>query len=90
MANTKSAQKALRSSTKKNAVNTARRSRIRTFGKKVADAIKAGDKTQAAAELKLFEAEIMRGVTKKVFKLGSASRKVSRLAAQIRKIEAKK
>ncbi|HLD77368.1 MAG TPA: 30S ribosomal protein S20 [Rickettsiales bacterium] len=90
MANTSAAKKALRSSARKNTINTARKSRIRTFAKKVVESIQAGDKTKAQADLKAFESEIMSGVSKKVFKLNTASRKISRFAGQIRKIEVKK
>lgn len=87
MANTTSAQKALRSSAAKNKINNARRNRIRTFARKVADAIKAGDAKVALTSLREFESEIMRGVTKKVVKLNTASRKLSRLSTQIKKIK---
>ena len=86
MANTKSAQKALRSSTAKRLVNNARKNRIRTFVRKVSDQIKLGDKKKAQEAFKALEAEIMRGVTKRVIKLNTAARKLSRLSAQIRKI----
>ncbi len=88
MANTSAAKKALRSSAKKNTVNTARRSRIRTFVKKVEDAIKISDAKKADEAFKALQPEIMRGVTKKVLKLGTASRKLSRISAKIRKIKA--
>ena len=51
MANTKAAKKALRSSIKKNEVNSARKSRIRTFIKKVDDAIKSSDQAKARRAL---------------------------------------
>lgn len=86
MANTKSAKKALRSSARKKEVNNSRKNRIRTFIRKVDDAIKLGDKTKANEAFKNLEPELMRGVTKKVFKLNTASRKLSRIAAAIRKI----
>ena len=89
MANTKSAQKALRGSAAKKLVNNSRRNRIRTFVKKVADAIKAADQKKALEAFKALESEIMRGVTKRVIKLNTAARKLSRLSAQIRKISAK-
>ncbi len=89
MANTKSAQKALRSSSAKNLVNSARKSRIRTFIKKVDEAIKAGDQVKAREAFKDLEPEIMRGVTKKVLKLNTASRKLSRMSAAIKKIASK-
>ncbi len=89
MANTTSAQKALRSSAAKKLVNNSRRNRIRTFVKKVADSIKEGNKKKAQEAFKALESEIMRGVTKRVIKLNTAARKLSRLSAQIRKIAAK-
>lgn len=89
MANTSAAKKALRSSAAKNKVNAARKNRIRTFVRKVTDQIKAGDQAKAREAFKALESEIMRGVTKKVIKLNTAARKLSRLSAQIRKIAAK-
>jgi small subunit ribosomal protein S20 len=89
MANTSAAKKALRVSAAKREVNNARKNRIRTFVRKVDDAIKAGDESKAREAFKALEPEIMRGVTKKVFKLGTASRKLTRLASKIRKIKEK-
>lgn len=88
MANTSSAKKALSGSIAKNLVNGARKKRIRTFVKKVADAIKSADQKKAQEAFKVLESEIMRGVTKRVIKLNTAARKLSRLSAQIRKISA--
>lgn len=87
MANTKSAQKALRSSEKKNVINSARKSRIRSFIRKVDDAVKAGDEKKARDAFKALEPELMRGVTKKVLKLNTAARKLSRLSASIKNIK---
>jgi small subunit ribosomal protein S20 len=89
MANTKSAIKALRSSTKKNEVNSARKNRIRSFIKKVNDAVKLNDATKAGEAFKALQPELMRGVTKKIIKLNTASRKLSRLSASIKKIAKK-
>ncbi len=89
MANTKSAKKALSGSIAKKEVNNARKSRIRTFIKKVDDAIKLNDEPKAREAFKALEPEIMRGVTKKVYKLNTASRKLTRIASAIRKIKAK-
>lgn len=89
MANTKSAQKALRSSAAKNEINSARKSRIRTFIKKIDEAIKANDEVKAREAFKTLEPEIMKGVTKKVIKLNTASRKLSRLSSAIKKITKK-
>ncbi len=89
MANTKAAQKALRASAAKKENNNARKNRIRSFIRKVDDAIKAGDQPKAREAFKALEPEIMRGVTKKVYKLNTAARKLTRMSAAIRKIEAK-
>jgi small subunit ribosomal protein S20 len=87
MANTAAAKKALRSSAAKNVINSARRNRIRSFIRKVDDAIKAGDEKKAREAFKALEPEIMRGVTKKVIKLGTAARKLTRISSAIRKIK---
>ncbi|MFT6077857.1 MAG: small subunit ribosomal protein S20 [Myxococcota bacterium] len=87
MANTSSAKKALRSSKAKEAVNKARKSRIRTFIRKVEDLITSRDESNARVAFKALEPELMKGVTKKVFKMGTAARKLGRLGAAIRKIK---
>ncbi len=89
MANTSAAKKALRSSAAKKIVNSARKNRIRTFVRKVSDQIKEGNKKKAQEAFLALESEIMRGVTKRVIKLNTAARKLSRLSAQIRKIGVK-
>lgn len=88
MANHKSAEKRIRQTAKRTEENRARVSRIRTFLKKVEAAIAAGDRTQANAALKEAQPELMRGVSKGVFKLGTASRRMSRLSARIKKLAA--
>jgi len=87
MANTSAAKKALRSSKAKEVVNKARKSRIRTFVRKVEDSIKSGNEAAARTAFKALEPEIMKGVTKKVFKLNTAARKLRRLAQSIRKLK---
>jgi len=87
MANTSAAKKALRSSKAKEVVNKARKSRIRTFIRKVEDSIKSGNEANARTAFKVLEPEIMKGVTKKVFKLNTAARKLRRLAESIRKLK---
>jgi small subunit ribosomal protein S20 len=84
MAHHKSAQKRIRQTEARTEVNRDRRSRVRTFVKKVESAIVAGDKTAATAAFKLAEPEMRRGVSKGVVKLNTVSRKVSRLAAAIK------
>lgn len=83
MANTSSAKKAARVIARRTAVNQARRSRMRTFLRKVEEAIASGDKSAASAALKAAEPEIMRAAQKGVLHRNTASRKVSRLAHRV-------
>jgi small subunit ribosomal protein S20 len=84
MANTPSARKRIRQSAKRTEVNTARRSRIRTFMRKVEEAIRSGDVEAASAALREAQPEIMRGASKGVLHANTASRKVSRLAQRVK------
>jgi small subunit ribosomal protein S20 len=86
MANTKSAKKMVRKIARRTEVNKSRRSRVRTFVRKVEEAVTAGDKKAATVALKAAEPEIMRGVTAGVLHKNTASRKVSRLAARVGKM----
>jgi len=88
MAHHKSAKKRIRQTLTRTAVNRSRVSRIKTFIKKVETAIATGNQTEAQAALKNAQPEIMRGVTKGVLAQGTASRKVSRLAARIKSMAA--
>lgn len=88
MANTPSAKKATRKIETRTAVNTARRSRVRTFLRKVEEAIAAGNKDEAAAALRTAESELQRAAGKGVFHKNMASRKVSRLARRVKAIGA--
>ncbi len=83
MANTTSAKKATRKIERRTEVNKARRSRMRTFLRKVEEAIASGDKGAAAAALKAAQPEIMRAAQKRIVHKNTASRKVSRLAHRI-------
>lgn len=88
MANTPSAKKATRKIEARTAINTARRSRVRTYLRKVEEAIASGDKAAAAAALKVAEPEIQRAAGKGVFHKNLASRKVSRLAKRVKALGA--
>lgn len=83
MANTTSAKKATRKIERRTEVNRARRSRMRTFVKKLEDALKSGDKAAATEAFKGAQPEIMRAAQKGVLHKNTASRKVSRLAKAI-------
>ncbi|MGJ8627105.1 MAG: 30S ribosomal protein S20 [Sulfitobacter sp.] len=84
MANTPQAKKRARQNEKRFQINKARRSRIRTFLRKVEEAIESGDKDASVAALKAAQPELMRGVTKRVFHKNTASRKMSRLSARVK------
>jgi small subunit ribosomal protein S20 len=88
MANTKSAKKAARVTARRTAINKARRSRMRTFVRKVEEAIASGDKSAAEAALQNAQPELMRSAQKGILHKNTASRKISRLSARIRTIEA--
>ena len=57
---------------------------MRTFIRKVEEAIASGNKEAAAAALKEAQPEIMRSAKKGVVHKNTASRKVSRLAARVK------
>jgi small subunit ribosomal protein S20 len=84
MANTPSAKKRILQTAKRTAVNTARRSRIRTFIRKVEEAIRGGDAEAAKLALQAAQPEIMRGAAKGVLHGNTASRKISRLAQRVK------
>ena len=86
MANHKSAKKRIRRNLARAEINKSRISRIRTFIKKVEMAIVSGDAPGANNALKEAQPEIMRGVSKGVLHKNTASRKMSRLAASVKKI----
>ncbi|QIE55886.1 30S ribosomal protein S20 [Pikeienuella piscinae] len=86
MANSPSAKKRARQIVRRTEVNTARRSRIRTFVRKVEEAIASGDSAAAKTALQTAQPEIMRGATKGVLHANTASRKISRLAARVKAI----
>ena len=88
MANTDQSKKRARQSEARYAVNKARRSRIRTFLRKVEEAIASGDQSVAADALKAAQPELARGVTKGVLHKNTVSRKISRLAARVKALQA--
>ena len=86
MANSPQAKKRARQIERRTEVNKTRKSRIRTFLRKVEEAIESGDKNAAVAALRAAQPELMRGVTKGIFHKNTASRKVSRLASRVKAI----
>jgi small subunit ribosomal protein S20 len=86
MANTPQSKKRARQTARRYDINKARRSRIRTYLRKVEEAIASGDKTAALSALRAAQPELMRGVTKGVLHKNTASRKMSRLSARVKTI----
>jgi small subunit ribosomal protein S20 len=86
MANTKSAKKATRKIARRTAVNKSRRSSMRTSVRVVEEAIASGDRTAALSALKAAEPALMRAAQKGIAHKRTASRKVSRLTAQVAKL----
>jgi len=84
MANTKSAKKAVRKLATRTEVNKARRSRMRTYLRKVEEAIVAGDKSAAQEALKEAQPVVMRASQKRIMHANAASRKLSRLSSRIK------
>ncbi len=84
MANHASSKKRIRRNAKRFDINKARRSRIRTFVKKVELAIAAGNAKDAGEALKAAQPELDRGVSKGILHRNTASRKLSRLSARIK------
>ena len=87
MANTTSAKRAVRQIARRTAVNTARRSRVRTFLRTVDEAVAAGDAKAARAALNAAEPELMRAVGKGVFHKNTAARKISRLNKTVKALK---
>jgi small subunit ribosomal protein S20 len=87
MPNIASSKKRVRTIAKRTAVNHARLTRVRTFTRRVEEAITSGDKKAALAALKAAEPEIMRGVSKGVIHRNTGSRKVSRLSKRVTKLK---
>jgi small subunit ribosomal protein S20 len=86
MANSPGSKKRARQTERRTEVNKARKSRIRTFIRKVDEAVAGGDQKVAAAALQAAQPEIMRGATKGILHKKTASRKISRLAAAVKRM----
>ena len=88
MANTPGSKKAIRKIEARTEINRARRSRVRTFLRRFDDALKGGDAEAAKTAFVEAESELMRAVSKGVVHKNTGARKVSRLAAALKKLAA--
>jgi small subunit ribosomal protein S20 len=86
MANNPGARKAIRKIARRTEVNKARRSRVRTYVRKFEEAISAGDASAAKTAFVEAQSELMRAVSRGVVHKNTGARKVSRLAAQLKKL----
>ena len=84
MAHHRSAKKRIRQTEKRTIVNRSRMSRIKTFVRKVEDALAKGDVGMAQAAFREAEPELRRGITKGALHINTASRKISRLSRRVR------
>jgi small subunit ribosomal protein S20 len=83
MPNTPSAKKAVRQIARRAAINRSRRSQMRTYIRKVEEAIATGDQAAAAQALHAAEPLIKRAAQKGIVHSNTASRKVSRLTRKV-------
>lgn len=88
MANTAQSKKRARQAEARQDINKARRSRIRTFLRKVEEALTSGNADAAATALAAAQPELMRGVIKGVLHKNTASRKMSRLTSRVKALAA--
>jgi small subunit ribosomal protein S20 len=88
MANSPSSKKRARQADRRAQVNRTRRSRMRTFIRKVEEAIATGDAAAAAEALRQAQPEIMRSVSRGVVHRNTASRKISRLSGRVKALTA--
>jgi small subunit ribosomal protein S20 len=88
MANNPSARKRIRQTERRTARNQARKSRMRTFVKKVEVAIAGGDRAAAREALRLAQPEMQRAAGKGVVHRNAVARKLSRLSARIKALPA--
>lgn len=84
MANHKSAKTRIKRNNKRSIINGARRSRVRTFIKKVETAVLQGNKEMAAEIFKTAESELMKASNKGIFALNKVARTISRLSKKVK------
>lgn len=73
---------------RKTAINKARRTRVRTFLRKLEEAIASTNYADATEALRLAQSEMMRASQKGIFNKKTASRKISRLSKRVKALSA--
>ena len=84
MANHSATKKSIRQTAYRTQVNRNRLSRVRTFMRRVEEAILSGDKAKAQAEFKTMQSELQRAEDKNLFHRNTVARKISRVNARIK------
>ncbi len=84
MANHASAKKRAHQNAKQAKINSAGKNRIRTYVKKVEEAIASGDTKAAEAALQAAQPILQKGIGKGIIEKKAAARKISRLSARIK------
>ena len=84
MANNSSARKRIRQTEKRTVRNKARKSRVRSFLRKVEEAVKSGDKAAAQEAFRAAQPEMQRAATKGVLHANTVARRLSRLSARVK------
>ena len=88
MANNDSARKRISQTAKRTARNKARKSRVRSFVRKVEEAVASGDKAAAQEAFRAAQPEMQRAATKGVVHANTVARKLSRLSARVKSLGA--
>jgi small subunit ribosomal protein S20 len=88
MANNSSARKRIRQTEKRTVRNKARKSRVRSFLRKVEEAVKSGDKAAAQEAFRAAQPEMQRAATKGVLRANTVARRLSRLSARVKSVGA--
>lgn len=88
MANSPGSLKRVRKTERRTEINKSRRTRMRGFIRRVEEAIATGDVSSAVEALRAAQPEIMRSVTKGILHKNTASRKISRLSARVKALNA--
>lgn len=86
MADHASAKKRIRRNAKRAEINTARRSRLKTFMKRVESEITEGNAKGAQEAVRAMQPELYRSVAKGILHKKTAARKLSRMVARIKAI----
>ena len=83
MPNTKSAERRMRNSARKQAQNQSAKSRLKTLEKKFHASVSAGKKEEGAAALRAVSSALDKAAKTGVLHANNASRKKARLAARL-------